>query len=859
MDLNSRWDRGAVLSLLLLSVASMPGCGALFGSGSSNSAVVVGMANMNFGTVVVGSSKQLSNTVMNRSGAPVTIASAAVSDSSFRVTSPTMPFMLAPGQSAPLTISFTPQATGTPTGKIAIKSTMASAREIDVAVSGTAVTAGKLDASPASLAFGNVHVGQSSAKTATITNSGSTGVTISQDSANNSAFAISGLSLPATLTPGQTAMLTVTFAPKTPGTVSGNVTVSGNASLSVGAASGSSGSQTASTSVSLSVSGDASTAGQLAATPAGLAFGSVTVGSTQSQTVNLTNSGGTSATISQATITGSGLSISGIALPLTLAAGQSSTFGVTFTPASAGAVAGGISIVSTAANSTLSMAVTANGVMPGALTTNPASVAFGNVSVGSTQNQPATITNPGGSPVTITRTTVTGASFSVSGLNLPQTLTPGQSSGFMVTFAPQAAGNVTGDIAFTSDIATLNLPLSGSGQAAGGLSASPSSVSFGSIQVGSNQAQTITLTNGSVSAIQISQATASGTGFSITGISPQLTIAAGQSTTFTATFSPVAAGAVTGNLAIASTATNPTLNIPLSGTGVTPATMAVNPASISFGSVQVGSTQSRSATLSNSGGSPLHISGATVAGTGFNINGISVPMTLNAGQSLTFNVTFTPAASGSSSGTLALAADGTVPTVSVPLSGSGTSPGQLTLTPATANFGSVTVGVTQNQAAKLTVSGNEVTVSSAASSNPEFSLTGLSLPMTLAAGQSATFNLTFTPQSSGSASGTVSFTANDTNGPVAVSLSGTGNPLPQHTVSLGWTTSTSTVVGYNVYRGTQSGGPYAVLTSSPDPSTSYTDNSVQAGQTYYYVITAVDGSGNESVDSNQAQAVIPTP
>jgi len=50
-----------------------------------------------------------------------------------------------------------------------------------------------------------------------------------------------------------------------------------------------------------------------------------------------------------------------------------------------------------------------------------------------------------------------------------------------------------------------------------------------------------------------------------------------------------------------------------------------------------------------------------------------------------------------------------------------------------------------------------------------------------------------------------------------------------------------------------------VLTGSPDASTSYTDNSVQAGQTYYYVVTAVDGSGNESVDSNQAQAVIPTP
>lgn len=837
----------------------MSGCGALSGSGSSNSAVVVGSANMNFGTVVVGTSKQLSNTVMNQSAAAVTIASAAVSDASFRVTSPTMPFMLAPGQSAPLSISFTPQATGTPTGKIAIKSTTASAGEIDVAVAGTAVAAGKLDASPASLAFGSVRVGQSSAKTATITNAGSTGVTISQDSANNSAFAISGLSLPATLSPGQTAMLTVTFAPKAPGTVSANVTVSGNASLSVGSASESSGSQTASTSASLSVSGDASTAGQLAATPAGLAFGSVTVGSTQTQTVNLTNSGGTSATISQVVATGAGLSISGLSLPLTLAAGQSSTFGVTFTPALAGAVTGGISIVSTAADPNLSMAVTATGIMPGALTTNPASVAFGNVSVGSTQNQPATITNSGGSPVTITRATVTGTSFSVSGLNLPQTLTPGQASGFRVTFAPQAAGNVSGNIAFTSDIATLNLPLSASGQAAGGLSASPSSVSFGSVQVGSNQAQTITLTNSSASAIQISQATASGTGFSITGISPQLTIAAGQSATFTATFAPTAAGAATGSIAIASTATNPNLNIPLSGTGLTAGALAVNPTSIGFGSVQVGSTQSHSATLSNSGGSPLHISAATATGTGFATNGLSVPTALNAGQSLTFNVTFTPSASGTSSGSLALTADGSVPNLSVALTGAGASPGQLTVAPATVNFGNVTVGVTQNLAGTLTAGGAGVTVSSASSTNPEFSISGLSLPVTLAAGQSATFTWTFKPQASGTASGTITFTSNATNAPIGASLTGNGTAAPQHSVVLSWAASTSTVVGYNVYRGTQSGGPYAVLTGSPDASTSYTDNSVQAGQTYYYVVTAVDGSGNESVDSNQAQAVIPTP
>jgi fibronectin type 3 domain-containing protein len=90
-------------------------------------------------------------------------------------------------------------------------------------------------------------------------------------------------------------------------------------------------------------------------------------------------------------------------------------------------------------------------------------------------------------------------------------------------------------------------------------------------------------------------------------------------------------------------------------------------------------------------------------------------------------------------------------------------------------------------------------------------------------------------------------------------LTGSGTTPPQHSVSLSWNPSTSAVVGYNVYRGTSSGGPYSKIDSALDTSTTYTDATVQSGQTYYYVTTAVDGSGAESTYSNQAQAVIPTP
>jgi len=67
------------------------------------------------------------------------------------------------------------------------------------------------------------------------------------------------------------------------------------------------------------------------------------------------------------------------------------------------------------------------------------------------------------------------------------------------------------------------------------------------------------------------------------------------------------------------------------------------------------------------------------------------------------------------------------------------------------------------------------------------------------------------------------------------------------------------VVGYNIYRSGTSDGPYAKINSALNATTAYTDNTVQAGVTYYYVTTAVDASGVESVYSNQAPAVVPSP
>jgi hypothetical protein len=82
-------------------------------------------------------------------------------------------------------------------------------------------------------------------------------------------------------------------------------------------------------------------------------------------------------------------------------------------------------------------------------------------------------------------------------------------------------------------------------------------------------------------------------------------------------------------------------------------------------------------------------------------------------------------------------------------------------------------------------------------------------------------------------------------------------PTSTHSVTLSWTASSSAnVTGYKVYRGAVSGGPYA-LVSSIGAATTFVDSSVQSGQTYFYVVTAVDSNNNESAYSGQASASVP--
>jgi Abnormal spindle-like microcephaly-assoc'd, ASPM-SPD-2-Hydin len=185
--------------------------------------------------------------------------------------------------------------------------------------------------------------------------------------------------------------------------------------------------------------------------------------------------------------------------------------------------------------------------------------------------------------------------------------------------------------------------------------------------------------------------------------------------------------------------------------------------------------------------------------------------------------------------------------------------GQLAVNPSTMNFGNVAIGNNAVQTGTLTAGTSDITVTAAAWNGQGYSLSGITFPVTVPAGQSVQFTVTFAPQTAGSTPGSVAFDSNATSSPTTETLTGNGTQQSTHSVALSWDPSTSQVIGYNVYRGSVSGGPYTRVNSSVDADTAYTDSSVQSGQTYYYVTTAVDSNNVESAYSNQATSVIPSP
>ena len=288
--------------------------------------------------------------------------------------------------------------------------------------------------------------------------------------------------------------------------------------------------------------------------------------------------------------------------------------------------------------------------------------------------------------------------------------------------------------------------------------------------------------------------------------------------------------------------------------------LTVTPSTTSFGTVALGTKNSQTLQLRNSGSTGLTISSATLMGVGFSMSDLHIPRTLASGETTTLTVSFAPVVTGSATATVVLKSNASNPTVSVSFSGTGGAAARtLSMSTSSLSFGNEPVGGSSALGVTVKNTGNSsVTISQVTVSGAGFGIGGGFIGATLAAGQSATLTVMFSPQSTGSVTGKITVSSTASNGPHYLTTTGTGVTSVGHSIALGWSASTSTgVVGYYVYRSTVSGASYSRLNALPTAATKFTDASVAGGATYYYVVTAVNALGVESPRSGQIAAAVP--
>ena len=419
-----------------------------------------------------------------------------------------------------------------------------------------------------------------------------------------------------------------------------------------------------------------------------------------------------------------------------------------------------------------------------AVSASPTSPSFGTVTVGSSSSpQAVTISNTGSGSATGMSYGAAPAGFSRTH-NCPATLAAGASCTINVTFSPTAAQAYSGNISITGSGGTnVSISLSGTGGAGAtpNVGASPGSLSFGSVTVGSSSgSQTVTVSNTGTGAASGMSYGAAPAGFSRT-TTCTATLAAGSNCTVTVTFSPTAAQAYSGSIAITgSGGTN--VSIALSGTGAATASPNVNSSAsfLSFGSVTVGQTSAaQTITVTNSGTVAATNMSYPAAPARYHKSGTCGGASLGAGASCTIVFSYSPTAVGNDNVTYTFTGGGK--SFPVALSGSGvtTAPppvGQLSV-PSSVTMPATTVGTpSAPQAVTLSnVGGAAVTVSSITSSNgSEFAVSGSNCT-SVAAGGGCSFNITFTPATAGSRGASITIVSSGTGSPQSIAVTGTGN------------------------------------------------------------------------------------
>lgn len=393
--------------------------------------------------------------------------------------------------------------------------------------------------------------------------------------------------------------------------------------------------------------------------------------------VTLTNTGTGILTISS--ITPSGNFSQTNTCGTSLAAGLSCTIMVTFTPSVSGAIPGTITVVDNTSDSPQVVGLAGTGV--DVVSLSPTKLDFGTVTVGTTS---------GAKAVTLSNNQTTSLSFNFSASSAYKATgggtrpcgnsLPGKSRcTILVTFSPKQNGLISGALGVTGvSFATQLANLSGTGT--GGPSAplifSPAALTFQAQLIGTTSAtKTVTVRNSSNGTVTISSLSASadftvidsGTNPCVSSLTP------GARCRFTVTFSPSIAGVIKGAVAITDDSPVSPQVYNLSGTGVLAVRFA--PASLTFPPTPVGSTSSpQTVTMTNNQSIALDSISIVASGQYAAVPSGSTPCgnTLAAHAQCTFDVTFTPSATGTIPGVVTVTHDASGSPQEVSLTGTGT-------------------------------------------------------------------------------------------------------------------------------------------------------------------------------------------
>jgi hypothetical protein len=738
----------------------------LSGSGTGTVIVTPTPSSLTFPSQTVGTTSSSQQVTVKNTGAVATPLSIGAATGDFAQTN-NCSSTLASGGSCTLTVAFTPTTTGTRTGSISITDQATnSPQSVGLTGTGAAATV-TVTATPTTLTFPATAVGSTSASQAiTVKNTGTGNTTVSIAASTNFAQTNNCPVSPATLNAGVSCTVNATFAPTATGSLSGNISVTDAASNSP---------QT------VSVSGTGLTT--ITVMPTTLSFGNQNVGTTSaSQPITVKNTGTASTAITVAASSNYGQTNN---CGTTLAGGVTCTINVTFSPTTAGSLPGSITITDSASTSPQMVSLSGTGTSSGTVivTASPSSETFAAQTVGTTSAaKTVTIKNTG--------TASTSLSFAASGdfAAVAGGTTPcgtmlagsGTSCTISVTFSPTITGTLTGAISVT-DSATNSpqmVSLTGTGKAATVVvTATPTSETFAAQTIGTTSAaKVVTVKNTGSGSTPITISPASGD-FAQTNTCGTTLGPSPASCTISITFTPEAAGTLTGSISITDNATNSPQMVSLTGTGKAgTVVVTATPTTETFTSQAVGTTSAaKTVTVKNTGSLSTPITISPASG--------DFAQTNNCGSTLgpspascTISVTFTPETVGTLTGAISITDSATNSPQMVSLKGTGTGAvAVVTVSPTSETFSAQTVNTTS--AAKIVTVKNTgsastpITISPATGDFAQTNTCGTTLGPSPA---SCTISVTFTPGAAGTLAGSISITDNGSTSPQTVKLTGTG-------------------------------------------------------------------------------------